>query len=196
MQMAAPSQDRQAADRPLRADARRNCEHIVATAREAFSELGPDAPLDVIARRAGVGSATLYRHFPTREVLIAAVYRPDIADLASSALDLAQRHAPREALERWIGEYFVPAQEQGGLAVMLKDAVVRAPEVFSRDKQQLNDAVQRLVAAAQQAGEVRKDIEANDILRMAHGIAMASPDAPRARERMLAIMFDGLRPAS
>jgi AcrR family transcriptional regulator len=182
-------------DRPVRADARRNYEHIVATARQAFTELGPDVPLDVIARRAGLGNATLYRHFPTREVLIEAVCRPDIAELAASALHLTGQHAPREALERWVREHFIPAQEQHGLAAMLKDALVRAPEVFSQGKQQFNDAADRLVSAAQNAGGVRQDVSARDILRMAYGIAAASEGAPGARERMLTVMFDGLRPA-
>jgi AcrR family transcriptional regulator len=179
----------------MRADARRNHEHIVATARRAFTELGPDVPLDVIARRAEIGNATLYRHFPTREVLIEAVYRPDVAELASSAVHLAEQLSPREALERWVREYFIPAQEQQGLSATLKDALVRAPEVFSQGKQQLNDAVDRLVSAAQSAGDVRQDISARDVLRMAYGIAAASEGAPQAREPMLTIMFDGLRPA-
>ena len=181
--------------RPVRADARRNYERIVATARQAFTELGPDVPLDVIARRAELGNATLYRHFPTREVLIEAVYRPDVAELASSALQLSGRNAPREALEHWVREHFIPAQEQHGLAAVLKDALVRAPEVFSQGKQQLNDAVDMLVSAAQKAGDVRQDIPARDILRMAYGIAAASEGAPEARERMLTVMFDGLRPS-
>jgi AcrR family transcriptional regulator len=180
--------------RPIRADALRNYEHIVTIAREVFTELGPDAPLDVIARRAELGNATLYRHFPTREVLIEAVYRPDVAKLASSALYLASQHAPREALERWVREHFIPAQEQLGLAAMLKDALVRAPEVFSQGKAQFTSAVDSLVSAAQNTGDIRRDVSTRDILRMAYGIAMASEGAPRARERMLTVMFDGLRP--
>lgn len=85
----APSQPR-----PMRADARRNYDHLVATARETFAELGVDAPLDVVARRAGVGPGTLYRHFPTRETLVAAVYGPDIAALADRAAKLAEQEAP------------------------------------------------------------------------------------------------------
>lgn len=187
--MAAPPKDR-----PIRADALRNYEHIVATARLAFTERGPDVPLDVIARRAGLGNATIYRHFPTREALIEAVYRPDVAGLASSALHLASQHAPREALECWVSEHFIPAQEQLGLAAMLKDALVRAPDVFSQGKAQFTDAVDGLVSAAQNTGDVRRDVSTRDILRMAYGIAMAFEGAPHARERMLTVMFDGLRP--
>jgi AcrR family transcriptional regulator len=151
--------------------------------------------MDVIARRADLGNATLYRHFPTRELLVAAVYRPDIEDLASSALALAARHAPRDALELWVREHFIPVQEQHGFAVVLKDALARAPEVFSVSKKRLTDAAGGLVRAAQHAGVVRQDISPRDILRMAHGIAVASENAPQARERMLTVMFDGLRPA-
>jgi AcrR family transcriptional regulator len=179
----------------MRADARRNYEHILTTARQAFTELGPDVPLDVIARRAGLGNATVYRHFPAREVLIEAVYQTDIADLASSAVTLAERHAPREALERWVCEHLMPAQEQGGVAAMLKDALNKAPEIFSQAKQQLTDTADCLVGAAQNAGDVRQDIVTRDILRMVYGIAAASEGAPEARERMLTVLFDGLRPA-
>ena len=179
----------------MRADARRNYERIVTIAREAFTEQGADVPLDVIARRAGVGNATLYRHFPTRDVLVEAVYRPDIEHLASSALDLAARHAPREALELWVREHFIPAQEQHGFAVVLKGALARAPEIFSASKKQFNNATDRLVAAARHAGAIRGDIPTRDILRMAHGIAVASKTEPESRERMITVMFDGLRPA-
>lgn len=179
----------------MRADARRNYERIVATAREMFTEQGADVPLDVIARRAGVGNATLYRHFPTRDVLVEAVYRPDIEHLASSALELIVEHPPREALELWVREQFVPAQEQHGFAVVLKDALARAPEIFSASKKRFNDATNRLIAAARHAGAIRGDIPTRDILRMAHGIAVASKAEPEARERMIAVMFDGLRPA-
>jgi AcrR family transcriptional regulator len=187
--MTAPSRDR-----PMRADGRRNYEHILATARAAFTELGPDVPLDVIARRAGLGNATVYRHFATRDVLIEAVYRPDLAGLEARADALAARHSPREALERWVRDCLMPALEQGGVATMLKDALVRAPEVFSQAKQQFTGAADGLVSAAQAAGDVRPDIPTRDILRMAYGIAVASQGAPQSRERMLTIMFDGLRP--
>lgn len=179
--------------RAQRVDARRNSEHIVATARETFAELGPEAPLDVIARRAGVGSATLYRHFPTREDLLHATYRTDIADLARRAVELAEYFTPGEALERWVRDYFVSAQEERGVASMLKDALVSAPHVFSEGKEQFSNAVDSLVRAAQTSGKVRNDVMTRDILRMAHGIAISSQGNPDARERMLTVMFDGLR---
>ncbi|MDQ0788989.1 TetR/AcrR family transcriptional regulator [Streptomyces sp. B3I8] len=181
--------------RPMRADARRNYEHIVATARTAFAELGPEAPLDVVARRAGVGPGTLYRHFPTREVLIAAVYGPDIAALAAHAAGLAEREAPGAALERWVREHLVDALGQHGIATTLRTALARAPEILQPHKDRFMDATETLVGAAQEAGTVRRDIETRDILRLVHGVAAASADSPSARTRMLRVLFDGLRPA-
>jgi AcrR family transcriptional regulator len=178
--------------RATRADARRNYEHIVATAREVFAEVGPEAPLDVIARRAGVGSATLYRHFPTREELLHATYQTDIAALARRAVELEEYFPRAEALERWLRDYFVPAQEEGGVARMLKSALLTAPHVFAQGKEQFSDAVDSLVRAAQESGDVRDDVTTRDILRMAHGIAISAQGEPEARDRMLTIMFDGL----
>jgi AcrR family transcriptional regulator len=180
--------------RAQRTDARRNYEHIVATARDAFAVMGPDAPLDVIARRADVGSATLYRHFPTREELLHATYRPEIEAMARRAVELADYFTPAEALERWLRDYFVPAQEERGVATMVKDALVTAPEVFSQSKEQFSNSVDSLVHAAQTSGDLRKDVTTRDILRMAHGIAVTSQGALDARDRMLRVMFDGLRP--
>jgi AcrR family transcriptional regulator len=165
------------------------------TARAAFAELGPGAPLDIIARRAGVGSATLYRRFPTREVLIEAVYRHDIDVLINRALELAEHCPPLEALERWVREEFVPAQQRPGLAATLNDALAAAPEVFSETKQRLNDAAKELVCAAQADGTLRPDVETRDVLRLAAGIAHTSAGAPEACRRMLTVVFDGLRAA-
>lgn len=181
------------APRARRADARRNNQHILATARAAFTEMGPDAPLDLIARRAGVGSATLYRHFPTREHLLEAAYRSDIADLTRRAVELAEYFEPLPALERWVLDYFVPALEERGVAAMLKDALVSSPEVFEEAKKQFSEAVGSLVRVGQESGTVRDDIAPPDILAMAHGIAVNARTAA-ARKRMLTVMFDGLRP--
>jgi len=188
-QVAATSEGRQ-----MRADARRNREHLVVVAREAFEELGLEVAMDVIARRARVGSGTLYRHFPTREALIAATYESDVVALTRSARDLAERCGPAQALERWVREHLLPTQEQRGVAATLKDALCAAPTDFLRCKLDFNAAADELVAAAQRVGRVRSDVAAGDVLRLAHGIAVSSEDAPEARERMLTIMFDGLQP--
>lgn len=178
---------------PARADARRNYEHLIETARATFDALGPEVPMDLIARRSKVGSGTLYRHFPTRERLLAAAYRTDFIDLVQRAVDLAETLPADQALQTWIRDYFVPAQEQQGVLAMLKTALITAPEVFSEAKEQLTDAIDRLVRDAQAAGRLRHDVEARDLLRMAHGIVTSSVGAPNARDHMLTIMFDGLR---
>ncbi|MFC1403558.1 MULTISPECIES: TetR/AcrR family transcriptional regulator [Streptacidiphilus] len=156
------------------------------------AELGPDVPLDVIARRAGVGNATLYRHFPSREPLVEAVYRDDVARLTEQALDLAGQYTPAVALERWVREALIPAQQQPGLTAALSSALTRAPELFSESKQRFNDAADQLVTAAQADGAVRADVSTNDVLRMASGLALASVGAAGTLERMLTVMFDGL----
>jgi AcrR family transcriptional regulator len=180
--------------RAARADALRNYEHIVETARAAFAERGPEVSLNAIAQRAGIGAGTLYRHFPTREALIEAVYRGDIAALADRADELAAARDPLDALERWVREELIPAQQRPGVATTLKDALASSPEAFSLGKERFNRAADGLVGAAQAAGVIRQDVETRDILRMAHGIATSSDGDPAACERMLTIMFDGLRP--
>ena len=181
--------------RSPRADALRNYEHIVETAREAFAERGPEVSLNAIAHRAGIGAGTLYRHFPSREALIEAVYRDDIAALSDRAVELATAQDPLAALESWVREQLVPAQQRPGIATTLKDALARAPEAFSLSKERFNQAADSLVGAAQAVGAIRLDVETRDILRMAAGIAASSEGDPAACKRMLTVMFDGLRPA-
>ena len=182
--------------RPARADALRNYGHIVETAREAFAERGPEVSLNAIAQRAGIGAGTLYRHFPTREALIEAVYRGDIAALTDRAAELAGTYDPLTALESWVREELVPAQQRPGIATTLKDALARAPEAFSPGKERFSRAADSLVRAARAVGAIRPDVETRDILRMAAGIATSSDGDPGACERMLTVMFDGLRPHS
>jgi AcrR family transcriptional regulator len=180
--------------RTARADALRNYEHIVETARKAFIELGPEASLNAIARRAGIGAGTLYRHFPTREALVEAVYRGDIAALTDRAAELVGARDPLAALEIWVREELVPAQQRPGIATTLRAALAHAPEAFSPGKERFSQAADSLVEAARAAGAIRPDVETRDILRMAHGIATSSEDDQGACQRMLTIMFDGLRP--
>ncbi|GAA5156202.1 MULTISPECIES: TetR/AcrR family transcriptional regulator [Amycolatopsis] len=179
--------------RPMRADARRNYERLVEVARQVFAELGPEAPLDDIARRAGVGPGTLYRHFPNREALIAAVYRADIENLARQAHELAERYEPGEALARWLRVHVDFGVRKRALAGALKAAMDRDSEVFAACKVELNAAAEMLVWAAQQAGAVRWDIEPRDVLLMAHGIGVASEKTPETADRLLQVMLDGLR---
>lgn len=179
--------------RPMRADARRNYQHILQVARDVFTEDGPDAPLDDIARRAGVGAGTLYRHFPNRDALIEAVYRDDIERLSDIAHDLLESQTA-DALPIWIREHVKYALGRKGLAVTLKATLGADNEIFQLCKTLINDAAASLLIPAQQAGTVRAELEPRDLLRMAHGIVLATENDPAAADRLLAVMLDGLRP--
>ncbi|KAA9162143.1 TetR/AcrR family transcriptional regulator [Amycolatopsis acidicola] len=180
----------------MRADARRNYERLLATAREVFAEQGPEAPMDDIARRACVGPGTLYRHFPCRETLIEAVYRDDIQQLCDLAGELRESHEPLGALLEWMRAQLKFALAKRGLAATLKAAMDKDAETFKLCRVQLWEAADALVRPAQEAGLVRADIEAPDLLRMGHGVAVASDGNPEAAERMLKVMLDGLRVAA
>ena len=186
--MAAPSPGR-----PMRADARRNYERIVTSAQEAFAEQGPDAPLEEIARRAGVGIGTLYRHFPSREVLIEAVYRSSIEVLCDRAHELLENHSAIEAFELWLREQVQWVMANRSLAVTLKAGMDRESPTFTLCRTIITDAASALLQAAQDAGEIRTDIEPRDLLRFGHGIGVACETTPEAADRMLIVTLDGMR---
>jgi AcrR family transcriptional regulator len=177
----------------MRADARRNRQHILEVARDVFFEHGADAPLDDIARRAGVGAGTLYRHFPNRDALVEAVYRDDIERLADRAYELLEDNAPDEALEQWLRENLVHALTRKGLAMTLKATLGPDNEVFQLCKSVLYDAADALLLPSRQTGRIRSDVTSTELLRLTHGIAFASESEPALAPRLLAIMLDGLR---
>jgi AcrR family transcriptional regulator len=183
-----------ASTRPKRADARRNHDRIVTAARDAFATHGADAPLDDIARNAGVGPGTLYRHFPTRAALVEAVYREHIGGMADLARELAERFPPGEALERWMHEQVDSMRLHRGLGTALKSALDRTSETFTWCQATIRAAASALVEAAQAAGNIRTDVTGLEVLRLTHGIAMASEYAPEGADRLLQITIDGLRP--
>jgi AcrR family transcriptional regulator len=178
----------------MRADARRNHERIVATAREAFTEQGIDVPLDDIARRTGVGPGTLYRHFPNRDALVEAVYREEIGMLAARAYALVEELPPDEALGTWFREQVGWVRDSSGLALTLKAAIDQDSETFAHCRKELREAVAALLAAAKAAGVVRADLEPGDLLRLGHGVATASEYADdEGVERLLSVVLTGLR---
>jgi AcrR family transcriptional regulator len=179
----------------MRADARRNYELIVATAREVFFEHGVDAPLDDVVKRAGVGAGTLYRHFPTRDVLVEAVYRQEIEDIAERARQLAKERPPEEALAEWLREMVRFHVERSDLTVALKAAIDEESATFQYCKSALRDAAWELLSRAQDAGIVRADLESVDLMRLSHGLGASAKHADEAaRERMLSVVMNGLRP--
>ncbi|TDD68183.1 TetR/AcrR family transcriptional regulator [Jiangella aurantiaca] len=181
--------------RPMRADARRNHERIVTAAREAFTEHGPGAPLDDIARRAEVGPGTLYRHFAGREALIEAVYRADVERLGERAAELAAELPPLDALTAWLREEVQYIVANRGLGAALKAAIDQDSETYALCKRLMREAAAVVLVRAQEAGQVRDDLEPRDLLLLGHGLGVAAEAAPDSFERLLSVTVSGLRPA-
>ncbi|MFF4797736.1 TetR/AcrR family transcriptional regulator [Streptomyces sp. NPDC001351] len=183
--------------RPMRADARRNYERLLKVAAEAFAEHGEQASLDDIAKRAGVGSGTLYRHFPTRQALLEAVYVDTIEALGSRADEIAKELPPGEALAEWLYEVCIGTIEVRGLKALLGSAVTDGSNAaLTACGTHMKGAAERLVAAAQQEGTLRPDIEPIEVLRLAHGVSHASELANGGTQhlrRYLSLLTEGLR---
>jgi AcrR family transcriptional regulator len=180
--------------RPLRADARRNRDRIVAVATEVFADQGAGASLDEIARRAHVGPGTLYRHFPSREALQAAVYRDAVDDVCARGCDLVADPDADAALDAWIRLLVRHMIERRGLASALVSSLGKENEVFLDIHRALHDTGEALVSRARSLGAVRRDVDARDILWAAHGIALAAdgPDGDARVERLLSVFRAGL----
>jgi AcrR family transcriptional regulator len=180
-------------ERPMRADARRNYERLLVAAREAFSERGEQASMDDIAKRAEVGPGTLYRHFPSREALLAAVYRDDVDFMAKRAAELAGTLPPFEALATWLHEQLGYIKAKLGITAVLKNILKDDAETFEWCRDSMRAAIGGLLESAQNAGEIRPDVDHITVLRLAHGVGMASENAPELADRMLDLVIDGLR---
>jgi AcrR family transcriptional regulator len=177
--------------RPMRADARRNYEKLVAAARDVFTELGGSAPLEDVAERAGVGIGTLYRHFPTRQALLEAVYAGEVGALARAAEELAPL-APWDALTQWLRQYAGFAATKRALIDALMEAAPDS-DVLLSCRTTITDAGTPLVVRAQAAGVVRPDTDFSDIIRMVGGVSVVATTDAEQKERMLQIVLDGLR---
>ncbi|MEU6594834.1 helix-turn-helix domain-containing protein [Streptomyces sp. NPDC046881] len=183
--------------RPMRADARRNYERLLKVAAEAFAEHGENASLDDIAKRAGVGSGTLYRHFPTRRALLEAAYVDRIEALGARADELAARLPPGEALMEWLYELAVRTLQVRGMRALLGSAVTHdgGAAALTVCGTVVKGAVERLVVAAQAEGTLRRDLEPVEVLRLAHGVATAAESAgagDREIRRYLTLLAEGL----
>ena len=185
------------AARPMRADARRNVDLLVAAAREAFAAHGPEASLDDIARSAGVGSGTLYRHFPTRLALLEAVYRDNVQRLAAQGDRLRATLPPGDALLAWLGEFVGYVAIKRGLATALTRGLGNDADIFSQCHAVMRRTGDALLADAKAAGAIRQEVELMDLLRLAGAIGAAaenSPEGPALSERLLQLAIDGVRP--
>jgi AcrR family transcriptional regulator len=181
--------------RRLRADASRNREKLVEIAATAFAERGGNASLEEIARQAGVGIGTLYRHFPTREHLVEVLYRREVEALCAAAEELALREAPDVALAEWMQRFVDYIAAKRGMANSLRILFDANSEVFANTSGMVALALQRLVDAAIADGSIRSDIDISDISQALSGIYSA-PDTPDWRDRsrrLVSLLMDGLR---
>ena len=177
--------------RPKRADARRNYDQLIAAAREAFTERDRSASLEDIARRAGVGIGTLYRHFPTRGDLIEAVYVEEVEALSRSADDLRSAE-PWDALVGWLRRFVAYMATKQALAEELF-AADRGAEVFKSCRGAVYRAGETLLERAQDAGAVRLDISIDEVVQMVGGIAKIQAADAAGIDRILSVALDGLR---
>jgi AcrR family transcriptional regulator len=166
----------------MRADARRNREALLAAARDVFTERGLDAPLDDVAKRAGIGNATMYRHFPTRQDLIVAVYADEVAALCERAPALLTEHDPVEALFAWLGEFVEHVASKRELAQSVTE---RRSALFAEWHEAMRAAAAELLAAAGVA------VTAVDVLTLATGIAAQGTDAEQ-HKRLLTLTRHGI----
>lgn len=182
------------ADRRVRADAQRSIDALLQAAMAVFATSGVDAPVREIAEKAGVGIGTVYRNFPQRADLVAAVFRHEIDACADAAPILAAEHKPGEALARWMQRYAAFIATKRGLASALHSGDPTFDTLPAYFQQRLNPALRALLEAAAAAGEASNDVDAEDLLNAVARLCMsASNDRPDHARRMVALLVDGLR---
>ncbi|UVK46491.1 TetR/AcrR family transcriptional regulator; helix-turn-helix transcriptional regulator [Mesorhizobium sp. AR07] len=182
------------ADRRVRADAQRNLDILLQSAAAVFATSGVDAPVREIAEKAGVGIGTVYRHFPQRSDLVAAVFRREIDACADAAPILAAAHGPGEALARWMQRYAAFIATKRGLASALHSGDPTFDTLPAYFQQRLEPALRTLLATATEAGEARTDIAAEELLGAVASLCMhAYKQGPEHARRMVALLVDGLR---
>jgi AcrR family transcriptional regulator len=181
--------------RKPRADSARNRQLLIDAAKAGFSGVGLDVSLEEIARRAGVGIGTLYRHFPTREAVVEAVYRREVEHLAEAVPQLLQSSPAGEALHKWMHLFVDYIATKRIIAPSLAAAAARTPALHKTSLELITGAVSTLVKRAIASGDVRKDIDPSDLLRAMVGVSYGNPDAgwEASARRLIDILMDGLR---
>jgi AcrR family transcriptional regulator len=180
--------------RKPRADAVRNRERVLEAARQVFGAGGPEASLEAVARAAGVGIGTLYRHFPTREALFEAVYRREVQHLADLAEELKRKRRPVDALRRWMRSNVKFVATKKGMSAALALAAYKNPELFSDSLERLTRAVGGLLDRAVAIGEIRGDIGPEELLRALVGMCYMhdQPGWQKSVLRLVDVLIDGL----
>jgi AcrR family transcriptional regulator len=187
-------EDSVSADRRPRADAVRNRDLLLTAASDAFAARGADVPLEDIARNAGVGIGTLYRHFPTRDALIEAVYRHEVDVLCERADQLLETMPPEQALAEWMQLFVRHVATKKGMLSALKPLLSSNQSFSDQTKGRAQAAASKLLEAGIAAGTIRADVDGGDLLRAVGGICMSTDqERSEASERLVGLLFDGLR---
>jgi AcrR family transcriptional regulator len=182
-------------DKPLRADARRNREALIAAAREIFAAEGTDVPFEDFARRAGVGAGTLYRHFPTREALAAAVFQAEVSALVDRGRRMSHTHPPEDALAMFLRDLVDHMYAQRGLGRTFAAINEGTDDTITDESKRLEEAVTALLARGIETGALRDDISPGALMLALHGIAIASTRSEGRAESdgVIQLLVDGLR---
>jgi AcrR family transcriptional regulator len=179
-----------------RADARRNYERLLAAAATAFAEHGADdVSLEEIARRAGVGIGTLYRHFPTRQALLEAVFKDQVDGLDALAAKLIVAESPGDALGVWLRAFLAFGRTKRSLSAALVETLGKGSELMSTCTMILRGRTEELLSRAQQAGEARPEVQPIDLIRLTHGLIMATeaaPADPDQPDRLISLVIDSV----
>jgi AcrR family transcriptional regulator len=186
----------QPVQRKLRRDAQRNRARILEVAKEAFTQFGADASLDDIAKQAAVGAGTLYRHFPTRDALIEAVYRSEVEKLAASARKLSETMPPIDALRSWMLLLIDYIAAKHIIAPALNSIVGGPSRLYEGSRGLIQGAIDELVKRAKKSGNLRRDLDASDLLRALIGVSHVGtgPDWQQSARRLVDILIAGSRP--
>jgi AcrR family transcriptional regulator len=184
------------AGRKPRRDAQKNRGRILEAAKGAFTRSGANTSLDDIAKQAGVGPGTLYRHFPTRDQLLEAVYRTEVEKLAAAERNFAETLPPIQALRAWMLLFVDLIATKRIIAPALNTLAGRPAQVFEPSHGQMRDAIRALVKRAIKSGDIRKDLDAIDLLRALIGVAnvATTPDWQHSAKRLVDILITGSRP--
>lgn len=181
--------------KPLRKDAQRNRNLLLDSATKLFAENGVDYPLEDVARDAGVGIGTLYRHFPTRNALVEAVYRREVASLCGSVDALLNSLEPVDALDAWMHNYVDYVTTKRGLSATLREMMDAEPDLFTETRANIRTAAARVLEAAVESGEIKPVLDADDLVRAMGSICMAADDPQHADRatKLVAVLLDGMR---
>jgi AcrR family transcriptional regulator len=191
-----PTKSQQIAPRKPRTDALRNRELILEVAKEAFTRCGANASLDDIAKEAGVGAGTLYRHFPTRDALIEAVYRTEVEKAAAAAKKFSESLPPLEALRAWMLLFVDYIATKQIIAPALNSIVGGPSKLYEGSRSQIQGAIDSLVKRAIKSGDIRRDLEPFDLLRALIGVShvASGPEWQQSARRLVDILITGSRP--